>query len=161
MNSMKQSSVSSLHSHPRAQRGFTLIELMIVVAIVAALSALALPAYTDFIRRGQVAEAGVFLADYRIKMEQYYQDYKNYGTSACVDGSNAPSWANFAAASGKYFSFTCSLPATGTYLITATGVNGRAVGHAYTINQNNNQTTTAFKGASVTANCWRFKGDEC
>jgi type IV pilus assembly protein PilE len=158
---MKKSSVLSLNSCPKIQNGFTLVEVMIVVAIVAILSSVALPLYTDYIRRGQVTEAATFLSDYRIKMEQYYQDYKNYGTAACVDGANPPAWANFATAGAKFFTFTCSLPASSSYLITATGASGRALGHVYTINQNNVQTTTSFKGTAVTVNCWRFKGDEC
>lgn len=142
-------------------RGFTLIELMIVVAVVAILSAIAVPSYTEYIRRGQVTEAGVFLSDYRIKMEQYYQDNKNYGTVNCVDGASPPSWANFAAAKANNFTFSCALNGTVGYVITATGSAGRAVGHAYTIDQDNTHTTTQFKGGAVNVNCWRFKGSEC
>ena len=61
--------------------GFTLIEVMITVAIVAILGSIALPAYFDYVRRGQLPEAFSNLADYRVKMEQYYQDNRNYGTT--------------------------------------------------------------------------------
>jgi type IV pilus assembly protein PilA len=44
----------------RVQQGFTLIELMIVVAIVGILAAIALPAYQDYVVRGRVSEAMVF-----------------------------------------------------------------------------------------------------
>jgi len=161
MNLQNLSSAVSLGRHSRFQRGFTLIELMIVVAIIGVLAAIALTAYTDYVRRSQVTEAGVYLADYRIKMEQYYQDYKNYGTASCVDGANAPSWANFASARAKNFTFSCLLNGTVGYTITATGSAGRAVGHGYTIDQSNNQRTTYYKGSSSTASCWQFKGDEC
>lgn len=161
MNLQNPSSSVSLGRHSKSQRGFTLIEVMIVVAIVGILTAIALPQYSDYVRRSQVVEAGVFLSDYRIKMEQYFQDYKNYGTATCVDGTNAPSWANFAAAKAKNFTFSCALNGTVGYTITATGSANRAVGHAYTIDQSNNQKTTSFKGATSTASCWQFKGDEC
>jgi type IV pilus assembly protein PilE len=51
---------------------------------------------------------------------------------------------------------------TGTgYTVTATGTNGMAVGHAYTIDEANHQNTTRFKGATVTNGCWLVKGSEC
>ena len=62
--------------------GFTLIELMIVIAVVAILAAVALPAYGDYLRRGQLPEAFTNLADLRVKMEQYYQDNRSYGAAA-------------------------------------------------------------------------------
>ena len=64
----------------RAAAGFTLIELMITVAIVAILASIAMPSYQAYVRRGQLADAFKSLADMRVKMEQYYQDNKFYGT---------------------------------------------------------------------------------
>jgi len=141
-------------------RGFTLVEVMIVVAIVGILAAVALPAYQDYVRRSQLPEATSALADYRVKMEQYYQDNRNYGGGGCADGTNAPAWAAFSAA--KHFTFACVTSSAGQgYTITATGASGQAGGHVYTIDHNNNQRTTTFKGASVTKDCWLIKGDEC
>ncbi|GEM_PF-291468 len=65
-----------------ARRGFTLIEVMIVVAIVAILSAIALPSYSEYIKRGQIVEGITPLADMGAKMEQFYQDNRTY-TDAC------------------------------------------------------------------------------
>lgn len=137
---------------------------MIVVAIIGILAAIALPAYNDYIRRGQIQEAFGFLSDYRTKLEQYYQDNRNYGTSAgCATDPTANAWNNFAPSSAKYFAFTCATndAAQQSYIVTATGNAGAAVGQTYTINQNGDRTTTQFKGSSVTASCWLMKSPTC
>ncbi|WP_277604578.1 type IV pilin protein [Pelomonas sp. CA6] len=145
----------------RASRGFTLIEVMIVVAIVGILAAVALPAYSDYVRRGQVPQGLATLADYRIKMEQYYQDNRAYGTAACADGANAPGWSGFAR--DNYFSYACNLTGNGQgYLITATGRDGtRVKGNDFTVDQANQRTTVNYRGNASGKPCWLVRGDEC
>jgi type IV pilus assembly protein PilE len=145
---------------PARSRGFTLIEVMITVAIVGILAAVAFPQYSSYVRRGQQPEAFNALSDYRTKMEQYYQDNRNYGTSACADATTAGSWNSFA--STKYFQFGC-VPGDGgqSYKITATGIAGSVSGDKYTINQNGDRKTTVFKGATVTAACWLTSSATC
>ncbi|MBN8463405.1 MAG: prepilin-type N-terminal cleavage/methylation domain-containing protein [Dechloromonas sp.] len=138
-------------------KGFTLIELMMVVAIVAILAAVALPSYTDYLRRSQVQEAFAELANLRIKLEQYYQDNRNYGAAACGDGVPA---VNFNI--GGRFTYACALANNGqSYTLTATGNLERAVGHVYTLNNANARATTSFKGAAVNRACWLVRGGEC
>lgn len=155
--------IASPTERRQSQRGFTLIELMVTVAMIAILASIALPSYRDYVRRGQIPEAFTYLSDYRIKLEQYFQDYKSYGTAnggACANGTNAPSWNTFAPTSAKFFTFSCIVTATG-YTLTATGSSGMAVGHVYTVNETNAQATTQFKGATVSKGCWLLKGSEC
>lgn len=146
------------------RRGFTLIEVMITVAIVAILAAVALPSYRDYIRRGQLPDGLAALSDFRVKMETYYQDHRNYGTLACADAPGTGSWAAFGAPAAARFTYACALDGNQKYIVTVTGKSGQAAaGHTYTVDQDNSKTTTAFKGAALSPakECWLIRGDEC
>lgn len=139
--------------------GFTLIELMITVAIVAILASVALPAYNDSIRRGKIIDATGALGQYRVAMEQYFQDNRNYGPAggACPAAPLPIS---------NYFSFACTVGnPNSTFSATATstagGVSPTAGDYVYSINEINAKGTSAFKGTSLTKNCWLVKGGEC
>lgn len=147
----------------REARGFTLIELMVAVAVVAILAAVALPSYTDYVTRSKFTEAHTHLSDLRVKMEQFFQDNRTY-----VGGPCAPTGPN--AAQIKYFDFSCNPAATqNTFTIQAAGKAGTALaGLTFTINESNVRTTTvssgplADKGYTGSATCWvTKKGGVC
>ncbi len=140
----------------RAQ-GFTLIEVMVAVAIVAILATVAYPAYTDYITRSKIAEMVGQLSDMRVKMEQYFLDNRTY-VGACAAGTVAPLPA---APQVKYFTYTCPTLTATTYTVTATGVTTQGMtGFTYTIDQANNRgTTSVATGWNITTNCWTLKKD--
>lgn len=141
--------------------GFTLIEVLIVVTILSILASIALPAYSDYVRRGQLQESFARLSDLRVKMEQYYQDNKNYGVGACADAASASSWNAFAAT--EYFTYGCALTNSGQgFTVTATGSNGLVVGYNYTIDQDGTKATALFAGAASTCSTvWQTRRGQC
>ena len=68
------------------QKGFTLIELMIVVAIIAILAAIALPAYQDYVARAQVSEAMSLTSGARTAVAEYYADRGDWPTTNAMAG---------------------------------------------------------------------------
>ncbi|MDO8291301.1 MAG: type IV pilin protein [Gallionella sp.] len=130
------------------QKGFTLIELMIVVAVIGILASIAIPAYTDYVTRGKLVEASTQLSDARVKLEQYFQDNRTYVGWTCP-------------AATKYFTFDCDTPArtATTYTLTATGKD-ILIAYSYTINELNAKTSTTPWGNGAT--CWIMKkGETC
>lgn len=63
-------------------RGFTLIELMVVLAIVAILAAIALPTFNEQVRKSRRSEAIQGLADMQLRQERYRANHTTYATSA-------------------------------------------------------------------------------
>jgi len=134
-------------------RGFTLIELMIVVAIVAILASIALPSYTDYLTRGRIVEATSGLADMRVKMEQFYQDNLTFATAPPCEAGRpvAPPPGT------RNFTFSCVAPTATTFTLTATGT-GSMAGFVYTVTEKNEQATEIGAGAPAgyvsNTTCW-------
>jgi prepilin-type N-terminal cleavage/methylation domain-containing protein len=120
----------------RRSKGFTLIELMIVVAIVAILTTIAYPNYRDYVIRGQLVDATTALASLRANMERYYQDNRTYITSAAFP---SPCAAAPYAAGG--FTITCPATALTTFTLQAQGTAGALNGFVFTVDEADVQKT--------------------
>lgn len=146
------------------ERGFTLIELMIVVAIIAILASIGYPSYINYINRAKIIDATATLSDYRIRLEQYYQDNRKYGDSG-VCGVAVPA--------SDYFTYSCTSAANSagvadqTFYVDAnnkSGALGVANSYIYRVTEQNSKTTRSFKGIDYSSSprtCWLIRGNEC
>lgn len=141
-----------LHARPtQGQRGFTLIEVMIAVTIVAILAAVALPQYSAYVVRSRVPDATAGLSSRQVRMEQYFQDTRTYvGAPDCTLNTSA----------SQYFNFSCSASSATGFTLQAVG-KGQMTGFTYTVNQSNqkNSTFTAATGWTNSTSCWVTKKD--
>ena len=145
----------------RRARGFTIIEVMIVVAILSILAAVALPAYNDYVIRSKFQEASTNLSQMRVRMEQFYQDNRTYVGGPCTPAGGIQV---------KYFDFGCPVGTnTGTnattYTLQAAGKAGTDLqGLLFTIDEANTRVTTVTSGSNIAlkgyvgnASCWITK----
>lgn len=135
--------------------GFTLIELMVTVVVIAILAAVALPSYRNYAIRGKIPDATAGLSTKRVRMEQWFQDNRKY--------SGIPASLANDSTSSKYFSFAIATPTDTSYTITATGKDAMS-GFAYSIDQTGAKasTVTGVSGWDGNTGCWVTKqGGQC
>ncbi len=101
------------------QQGFTLIELMIVVAIIGILAAIAIPAYQDYTQRAQIGEAFTVVSGPKTSIAEYAQTNGSY--PAALDIGNLTLDAGPAPAAGNYASTVTVTPDTGMITVLMKG----------------------------------------
>lgn len=135
--------------HNTSQKGFTLVELMIVVAIVAILASIAYPSYTQYVIRGKRSEGRAALMDAAAKLERFYSDRSRYATA----DNTFPALTNFSTTTetGQY---NLSITTNGTYqsyLLTATPTFEDTECGNLTFTQ---AGTRGRSGTGTVADCW-------
>lgn len=122
------------------QQGFTLIELMIVVAIIAILAAIAIPAYQDYLVRAQVSEGAVLADGAKTAITEYYSNKGTFPSSNASAGLALP-----AEIKGKYVT---QVDATGGKIVATYGgqANSAITGQTLTL-------SAVTNAGSVSWNC--------
>lgn len=114
----------------KGQQGFTLVEIVVVIAIIAGLAAIALPSYTEQVRKSRRADAKVALTSLAQAQENFHADYPTYasvlGTSTNVSTNTLGCKTACQIVSGsayspeKYYIVKIESYGTGGFLLSAT-----------------------------------------
>jgi len=135
-----------------ANKGFTLVELMITVAIVGILAAVAIPSYRSYVIRGKIPDGTSALAVRQVRIEQFFLDRRTF------DG--APD-CNADTTSSKYFNYSCSVANAAAFTLNATGKDTMA-GFQYSINEAGAKSTVSVPtgwNLPNPNNCWATNKD--
>jgi type IV pilus assembly protein PilE len=136
------------------QAGFTLIELMVTVAVVAILTSIAYPAYTSYTFRSRVPEGLEALSAFQVRMEQRFQDVGNYGTAGTTCG--VPTSAIVL----KNFTISCATSNSGAQFEAKVVGSGPVSGVEFRINEAGRRWTPVHPKGTKT-DCWTIRGGTC
>lgn len=130
----------------KTEHGFTLIELMITVAIVGILAAIAYPSYTEYVLRSNRSEGQAFLNDAAARQERYYAQNNTYADTTAKLGYSTANSANT-----RYVLSISSASAT-AYTLLATVQRADAKCGNLGLNHTGTKTKT---GTATVAECWK------
>ena len=138
----------------RAARGFTLIELMITVAIIGILARIGLPSYLEYVKRGKLTEAFNQMTASALAYGQYFQDNRLYDATHNTPAGPTPPCPT----STPNFNYSCAYNTTyTTYTITASGSTSATTGFAFTLTDQGLRATTSTPSGSgwpTNTQCW-------
>ncbi len=136
--------------------GFTLVEVMIVVAVVAILAAIAYPSYTEQVRRGQRAEARTQLLEAAQFMQRFYAAHDRYDRTRAGDAVALPAQLTQSPSTGgvRYNIQLANLTAIG-YTLQAVPAGTMAGDRCGTITLDSNGRRNVTGATATAADCWR------
>lgn len=123
-------------TNPHKKKGFTLIEMLIVMGVVAILTMIALPSYFNYIMKGRRAEGIGALNSIQLAQEKYRNTHTTYGTLAQV-------WGGVAVSTNGYYALAITNPTATGFTVTATAQNAQA---------NDKQNGTSCQVLTLTVN---------
>jgi type IV pilus assembly protein PilE len=150
--------------HPRRRNGFTLIELMITVAIVTILASVALPGFMSSIRKSRRTEARTALLDLAARAERFYSTTNSY-----LDAANSLTPFDLGLASAAtatwplplgsgYYSFNATVTTATTFTFVATPASTQQKDTdcaSFTVTNTGLQSSLNSSNANSTATCWK------
>ena len=132
--------------------GFTLIELMIAIAIVAILATLALSSYSAYVKRANRTYATNALVNYSQALQRCYSQYFTFLSTSC------PVVAGTTTTPDLYYSITVSIPANNSYKLTAVPVKAPQINDTqcmtFTLLSSGQQLATDSQNADNSQICW-------
>jgi type IV pilus assembly protein PilE len=142
-------------------QGFTLIELMIAVSIVAILAGIGYPSYNAYVKRAARAEVRAVVLDTAQKQERYYSSNNTYLAIAAPTTAAPTGWQNFtggtAMAGRKYNVSVAVTGGGGSYTITAAPANGYTDTDCGTYMLTHTNSRTNSGNSKSSADCWASK----